>query len=297
MLEALLRSAPCFGLFHVKTEKMARLGLLLRLPGRSSLGGSLGIDPVRFRVNVGFDFSACTQVGYTNCSSNCTISGGAQTLATYIKNAAPPGDVILIGFSLGGLIARDLIFNNYGSVLSGRAVTLITLGTPSLGYPYAFGDAQVFCPNLVQAMQGNWRAIVQPSGWPSLSSYLLPFTQSWQGGSFPGTNGYWFASAGQSCSNPLRSGTTSGCRDSSPLSDGVVCADSAAYNIVNSGPTGPVTPTPWSDSNRQYVHSNAGLGIATSFVLCGNGANTRLLSDPRPDDALFQTIVAVINGR
>jgi hypothetical protein len=162
---------------------------------------------------------------------------------------------------------------------------------------YASGDALVFCPNLVQAMQGNWRAIQQPSGWPSLSSYLFPFTQSWQVGSFPGANGYWFAAAGQSCSNPLRGGTVSGCRDSSPSSDGVVCADSAAYNIFSSGLTGPKTPTPWSDSNRQYVHSNAGLGIATGFVLCPNGPNSLLLSNPPTNDALFQTIVSTINAR
>jgi len=144
--------------------------------------------------------------------------------------------VILIGFSLGGLIARDLILHNYGGVLSGRAVTLITLGTPNLGYPHAVSDDSVFCPNLVDAMDGNWHAIRQPSGWPALSSYLLPLTQSWQQGSFPGTTGYWFAAAGQSCSYVLRIGNNAtGCQDST-LSDGVVCADSASYNIANQRP-------------------------------------------------------------
>lgn len=180
-----------------------------------------------------------------------------------------------------------------------RVFVWAALAQSAGGYPYTFADALAFCPNLVQGMEGNWRAIQQPSGLPYLSSYLLPFTQAWQSGSFPGTDGYWFAAAGQSCSYPLRNGNNStGCRKSNQLSDGVVCADSASFNIASSGLTGPATPSPWTDSNHRYVHSIAGFGIGPSFILCGNdGTGTFLLSKPLPADALFQTIRTVIDGR
>src|ERR1035437_540795 len=74
-----------------------------------SLIASSGIDLARFRVDPGFDFSECADTDF--CSSSCSISAGAQKLAQYIANANPPGDIILIGFSMGGLIARDLMAN------------------------------------------------------------------------------------------------------------------------------------------------------------------------------------------
>ena len=257
--------------------------------------GFVGIDPVRFRVDGAFDYSTCAQVGFFNCPSTCSISGGGQALANYIQNGSPPGDIILVGFSMGGLIARDLILNNYSGVLSGRAVTLITLGTPNLGYPHALLDDAVFCPNLVQGMAGNWRAI-QPNGWPALSNYLYSSTQAWQSGSFPGASGSWLASYGRSCQNPIRNlDSTTGCQDASPRSDGVVCADSASYNVAAPSQARPTLT--WFDPNYNYFHSNAGLGIATSFVLCASGANVNLLSNPPKEDTLFQTIVSTINAR
>ncbi len=235
-------------------------------------------------------------MGNIDCTSACSIPNGAQILATYIANTAPIGDVILVGFSMGGLIARDLILSNYIGALTGRKVTLITLGTPSLGYPYTAADTGVFCPYLVQSMAGNWRALQPSNNWPALSSYLYPTTNTWQSGSFPGASGYWLAAYGQSCSVAQRNGDAStGCQDNSPTSDGVVCADSASYNI--STPTGIGPSFTWSGPDRQYVHSNAGWGKAASFVLCGNSGSAPVLSAPLPNDPLFQTIVAVINGR
>jgi hypothetical protein len=273
----------------------------------SNLTGPLGIDPTRYRVDAGYSFADCAAVGNSGCPSSCGIPNGAQRLATYIANAAPPGDIILVGFSLGGLIARDLILNNYGGILSGRKVTLVTLGTPSLGYPYISSvDDLAFCPYLVQAMSGNWQAL-QSNNWPLLSTYLSPATQSWQAGSFPGASGFWLAAYGQSCSQPIRSPNPSviatGCSYSSPAtiptrsptSDGVVCADSAGYNI--STPTGIGPSLTWSDPTGTYVHSNAGAGLATAFLLCGNPSNANLLSAPPATGGLFESIVAVINGR
>jgi hypothetical protein len=75
-----------------------------------SLIGSLGVDPKRFNVDAGFYYKGCADVDF--CPSNCSISGGAQTLAQYIISAKPPGDIVLVGFSMGGLIARDMMANN-----------------------------------------------------------------------------------------------------------------------------------------------------------------------------------------
>ena len=106
-------------------------------------------------MDAGFDFSECAETDF--CSSSCTIAAGAQKLAQYIANANPPGDVILIGFSMGGLIARDMMANGH-LLLNGRKISaLITLGTPNLGYPYTLMDTAWFCTPLVQEMDGNWR--------------------------------------------------------------------------------------------------------------------------------------------
>ena len=174
-------------------------------------------------------------------------------------------------------------------------MTLITLGTPNLGYPRAFSDDGVFCSYLIDPMEGNWRNL-QPNGWPWLSPYLRPATQTWQAGSFPGTAGFWLAAGGRSCPQPIRVGdSTTGCQDSRALSDGVVCFDSAGYNISTPSGTGPSYV--WSDPGQNYVHSNAGLGVATSEVLCGNSPNSNLLSNPPTNDSLFQTLITTISGR
>src|ERR1019366_4303874 len=182
-----------------------------------SLTGSSGIDLTRFRVDAGFDFSECANTNF--CSSNCTISSGAQKLAQYIANANPPGDIVLVGFSMGGLIARDMVANNR-LILNGRKVAaLITLGTPNLGYPYTFLDTAVSCTQLVQQMDGNWRS-QQASNSVVLSPYLLSLTNQWPSSSYPGSGGLWLAASGRSCSNAIRTiNSTTGCRDRNPFSD------------------------------------------------------------------------------
>src|SRR5262249_7530152 len=147
-------------------------------------------------------------------------------------NSRPPGDIILIGFSMGGLIARDMISNNWLGVLNGRKVAaLITLGTPNLGYPYTFIDRSAFCTPLIQEMDGNWR-IYQTQNQIKLSDYLNSLTTLWSSTSYPGSGGRWLAASGRSCSNPIRTfDSSTGCRDSNPYSDGVVCNDSATYSV------------------------------------------------------------------
>lgn len=258
-----------------------------------SLIGSSGIDLKRFRVDAGFDFSECANTDF--CSSGCSISSGAQKLAQYIANANPPGDIILIGFSMGGLLARDLMANGR-LILNGRKISaLITLGTPNLGYPYTFLDTAVFCTPLVQEMDGNWRS-QQATNTVVLSPYLYSQTNLWPSASYPGSGGSWLAASGRSCSNPIRTiNTTTGCRDKNPYSDGVVCDDSATYFI--STPTGTAPNQYWQDPGQIYVHSNNGWG--TSFVLCGNSGNPAInppLSNPPVFGPLFAAIKGLING-
>jgi hypothetical protein len=264
------------------------------LYGSLTAAGSLGIDPNRFRVDPGFYYRGCAEVDF--CPSNCSISGGAQALAQYILNRKPPGDIVLIGFSMGGLIARDMIATNWFGVLNGRKMAaLITLGTPSAGYPYTFIDRTFDCTPLITEMDGNWRS-QQAQNSVVLSDYLRSLTSQWT--SYPGNSGVWFAASGRSCSNPIRIvDPTTGCRDSNPYSDGVVCDDSATYNLGVAAATKPTSY--WRDAGQMYVHSSGGLGgVGSSLILCGNvgGINNPPLSAPPAWDSLFATIRAVING-
>jgi hypothetical protein len=208
-------------------------------------------------------------------------------LSQYIVNANPPGDIVLVGFSLGGLLARDVIANN--RIVLNRKITLITIGTPNLGYPYLpFPDDLAYCSAIVSAMNGDWRS--EP-GKILLSTYLSSLTDRWSGGGFPGTNGTWLAASGRACSDPAR--LTTGCRDQNPFSDGVVCDDSASYNVSTSQGTRPNYP--WKDQSGVYVHSFSGF---TGFILCDTSDETRYLPlwNPPPTGALFTYLRAILNG-
>jgi uncharacterized protein (TIGR03437 family) len=253
----------------------------------TNLAASYGLAAGRYKIDYGFDFSDCSSATLAFCSSNCTIAGGAQRLAQYVVNANPPGDVVLIGFSLGGLLARDLIVNNR-IVLNGRKIHLVTIGTPNLGYPYLATDSLVFCSALVSAMYGDWRA--QPNT-VVLSSYLLSLTNQWSAFGFPGAGRTWLAASGRACNIPTR--LTEGCRDQNPYSDGVVCQDSAAYSVSTASGTSPNSS--WSDPSGVYVHSYNGL---TSLILCNTSDQNKYLPlwNPPATGALFSTLVAVLNG-
>lgn len=253
-----------------------------------NLAAPYGLTPGNFRIDYGFDFSDCAEASLAICNSNCTISSGAQRLAQYIVNANPPGDIVLIGFSLGGLIARDLIANNR-LIVNGRKIHLVTIGTPNLGYPYLSTDSLVFCSAIVSAMYGDWRS--QP-GTIVLSSYLLSLTNQWSGSGFPGNSRTWLTASGRAISIPTRLGE--GCRDQNPFSDGVVCQDSAGYNVNTAAGTRPNFA--WADPNAVYVHSFSGL---TSLILGNTSDQTRYLplwNPPPTPGSFFTTLTAVLNG-
>lgn len=255
-----------------------------------NLASSYGLAAGRFTVDYGFEFGDCADSTLALCSANCTIPGGAQRLAEHIANANPPGDIVLVGFSLGGLIARDMIVNNR-LILNGRKINLVTIGTPNLGYPYLATDSLVFCSAIVSAMEGNWRS--QP-GSIVLSSYLLSLTNQWSAYGFPGSGRTWLAASGRACKIPTR--LTTGCRDQNIYSDGVVCQDSAAYNVNTSAGTQPNQS--WADPNGAYYHSPSGF---TGLILCNTSGLdlTRYfpLYDPPPTPGgLFGMLTTVLNG-
>jgi pimeloyl-ACP methyl ester carboxylesterase len=134
-------------------------------PLYGSLVGSQGLDLRRFRVDAGFDFSECAAeyaCTVTNPISTlgqlpCTVANGGRKLAYYILSQSPPGDIILVGYSMGGLVARNLMENgrsaSYGGVLNSHNLAgLVTLGTPNWGYPMLGADTSALVGSLSLAL-------------------------------------------------------------------------------------------------------------------------------------------------
>jgi hypothetical protein len=201
---------------------------------------------------------------------------------------------------MGGLIARDLIANNYNGVLTGHSVTaLITLGTPNLGYPSSTLDQFIMCKQLLLDMSGSWSYTI-PNWYQVSSQYLDNLRNQWVNASY---GGYWMAAAGEQCSTTPRNARAPGeglvgCRSSDPRSDGVVCRASALYGAGEAGQilnSGPMPNVPWYDTDHIYVHTNT---WGTQGILCGNSG------DPSQNPPMFnpgegtllQQIKAVINA-
>jgi pimeloyl-ACP methyl ester carboxylesterase len=272
------------------------------------LTGATGLDTSRFLVDFSFDYSECTTAG-SGCSSNCSISAGAQKLAAMLAaspfNGTNPGwDAVLVGFSMGGLVARDLLVNGrsatYGNVLAaqGKVRGLVTLGTPNWGYPLIPTDIGEMCPSLTMQMQG----VVYSSG-PSAaptgpSSYLKGLNQSWTAASY---GGFWLAASGRMCSNNERDFPGphimySKCLEPNGVfaNDGVVCADSAEYNWQSGLPGAPTLVSP--DPSHNYSHTDAALGLGTALIMGCPTWGRGLLSDPSLGEDPFLKIVQVISG-
>jgi hypothetical protein len=289
-----------------------------------------GLNLSQFYVDAGFDFSECAaqqscgQVTETPTLAAaagplaCSISGGGQKLADYVNfhsvsnpvqapylPATGAASIVLVGYSMGGLIARDLLINGYTSayesVLSNYTVQgLVTLGTPNWGYPYLPVDASLRCPQIVADMAGSWNTLT------GAANPLSPFLSSrdasppWTASSY---GGYWLAAAGRFCNNQTRLNVSNpggppftGCFEASPAhsSDGVVCADSAEYSSASMGKPTAV----FDDPNQNYSHTNSTLGLGTALVMgCVSSSANPQLFQPQPGDPLStQLILAINNG-
>jgi pimeloyl-ACP methyl ester carboxylesterase len=178
------------------------------------------LTPGRFTVLSDFNWGRCANPTGLFCDSNCTLEEGATELLNYLNTSVPPGDVIFVGYSMGGLIARQLLLTTQFS--RNRPLALITLGTPNLGFPYSPIDALVICSSLGNEMSGDFRA---NGGQGNFSGYLLGLNNTWAASSPALARGQWLAISGTSCKNPIALG--GGCPDSNVYSDGVVCDVSA----------------------------------------------------------------------
>ena len=266
---------------------------LTTLSGR--LAGVLSVG--RFNIISTFSFAECST---DSCASSCTINQGARKLGELVKGL-PSGQVAFVGYSMGGLLARDLIANNWGGALSGKSVpALITLGTPNLGYPYASGlDWLAACDPIAAQMKGDFREVPNTV---TLSPYLFGLHQTWAGRGFPGNSATWLAAAGQSCSESTRSSSTpSGCPDALPFNDRVVCSQSATYHVTT--PSGTAPSSTWTDPERRYVHTGAAewypvIGYATN-LFCDFDKNLTLdlpLHSPPLGGLLLTRIAEVLNA-
>jgi pimeloyl-ACP methyl ester carboxylesterase len=218
----------------------------------NSLAWSLGspqspdrLDLNRFQVDSGFGSSSSdwSHLCANNAScdrTTCTISNGAASLANYIASKNPPGEIILLGYSLGGLLARQLM------VSSALPITAVaTLGTPNVGYPYDPEDEKGFlglgamCPTLVEQMSSDWRTY-QASNQVVESSFLLGLNSTWGATTVGRPPLKWLAIAGTFCGaaagdqirSIVGSGPNEGCPDKYPYSDGVVCQVSAWLSLA-----------------------------------------------------------------
>jgi hypothetical protein len=281
----------------------------------TSTGPPTGLDLSRFVVDAGFDFGECAANSSCNLSrygDTCSVSAGGKSLAQYIANPKAPAGIVLVGYSMGGLIARDLLVNNYKVNNQGILDThpiqgLITLGTPNWGYPWlpqdvgALTGKPVFCPQLLYDMGGSWNPDNNSPNQPS--TFLSSLTNAWSSSSY---GGYWLAAAGTYCqSSPYRrlnfTDQSTGCPKTNPLSwdsysDGVVCADSAQYSsfIPLVAPFSGSPSLTWSDPG--CVHTTNLWGWGTAFVFCGMPSSSNQMYDPPGPGSLFQQIVQVINN-
>jgi pimeloyl-ACP methyl ester carboxylesterase len=271
-------------------------------PAMASLSQTLtgSLTSGRFNIISNFSFFECST---DNCAGSCTISQGAIKLGQLVKGI-PNGQIAFVGYSMGGLLARDLVANNWGGALTGRTVpALITLGTPNLGYPYASQlDYLAACDPIAAQMKGDFREVPNTV---TLSPYLFGLHQTWAGRGFPGISSTWLAAAGQSCAENSRSSsplsTPSGCSDTLPFNDRVVCSQSATYGVQT--PVGTSPSTVWTDPERRYVHTEADhykifIGYATN-LFCDFDKNPILdfpLHSPPPGGLLATRIVEVLNA-
>lgn len=214
---------------------------------RDKLGNASSPDKVdlaRFQVDAGFDWSECAD--NPDCGANCTIQNGAAQLASYIASK-PQGDLVLVGYSMGGLLARELLLSYPSLFSSRRLAALITLGSPNVGYPYDTSDDYPSsplrrCSTLVRQMASDWRTY-QSTNQVDQSSYLTSLNTLWGSAQLPGGQLKWLALSGTFCSDPIRDVplfSSQGCPDRYPYSDGIVCQVSSTFwlGVPRNGTTG-----------------------------------------------------------
>ena len=290
------------GSFTLSLGDAARMTVFL-VHGLGQQGGSLasladtlrhpqlGIDPGRFVIDSGFDWSRCAN--NPECAEDCHPADGARALARYINGRDPQGQIVVIGYGLGGVLARDMMLNNYDGVATRRKVAaLVTLGTPNAGYPYCPEDEETRCAPLVRDLASQLRL---PGGGRILqSAYLEELNRRWSAGrNFRGRPGTWLAIAGASCTGERSckweedDAEVQGCPVSGTdarRSDGEVCAWSALFQLRSGNAP-----------NRRVTDANySQTGVPGGPVLCEEGA-ANSLANPPADGTVVRAIRDVLN--
>jgi uncharacterized protein (TIGR03437 family) len=267
----------------------------------------LGIS-VPATVDWGFTWP-CAKYSLAQCNAsgaNCTIPQGASLLAQYILAKSPPGGrIAIIGHSMGGLLARDMILSNRSGVLSSRILSaLITLGTPNVGYPFVAGldDSSLanilgttLCTLLGQEMWSDYRT-QQNQNSVIESPYLFDLNQRWGTTPILQQGLPWLAASGTFCTDPIRSFLNPvGCPDASPASDGIVCDQSARFglNVPQNAPT-----LRW--SSNFYAHTTSSTRYKNGkTILCTTQSlfpDYIPLYDPPASSDLVTAIRSLLNG-
>lgn len=251
----------------------------------------LGLDSKRFVLDSGFDWGRCAD--NPSCGGDCTVRDGGRALAQYINARDPRGQIVVIGYGLGGLLARDMMVNNYDGVVSRRKVAaLVTLGSPNVGYPYCPEDETTRCGVLVRDMASQLR--LPGHGRILQSPYLEDLNRRWASRSFPGRPGIWLAAAGTSCSAERSckweedDAEVQGCPTSGTdanRSDGEVCAWSALFRLQTSNAPNRL----WTDPN--YAQT----GIPNGPALCDGAGVANTLANPPAEGTLVREIRELLN--
>ncbi len=296
-----IASAQTVFLVHGIDQRGGEDGDLRRLA--ANLRASLPEN--RFIVDAGFDWQRCA----IHCESGCTLDGtedsppgrnGPKALAEYIAGRQPIGDIIIIGFSMGGLLARDMVLNQLADY---RVAALVTLGTPNLGYPRELQDPIFTCGPLANAMFGDFRSppifpgeelLIDDDDPPhtvTVSRYLAALNIRWWSAPRDRLPNVWLAAAGTFCLNDIRldSPLARGCSPQVPRNDGIVCDQSASFeqwNVVRNGPT-----YRWDDDRlHEYGHRDSSFSLFCEF------RSPLSLSNPPSDGTLMMRILDLING-
>ncbi len=248
--------------------------------------------PRRFVVDGGFSLECASKNAVPNCGKDCTIENGAKLLASYVKRrTAAVGDINMIGYSMGGLLARDML-EEHMEELGGRISNILaTLGTPHLGYSYSGIDELFKCDALIREMFGDFTSAPDPS--PDLQQTWLTFNDGtsmaisqkladlydkWQQPMFDGKPIEWYALAGSYCDVSTRLTGHGGCPGGS-TNDGVVCTPSATMAVPSSFPPTEAMEFP----KAAHIDKNVG----TWGMYCATPDWTYPLYAPPADSDLF----------
>ena len=256
------------------------------------------LDSSEFLLDDGFNWGRCANPPvFSGCPSDCAIQEGARELAAYILAANPPGNIVLVGYSLGGLLARDLLLNNYAKAVASRKTFLVTMGTPNIGYPHLAIDDILICPTLGSQMSSDLRA-QQANNMILESEYLLALNGAWTASSFPTMPLQWLAVSGTFCPNPLRSLDplgNAGCSAADPFNDGVVCDQSARFQVSGKNlPTSTLAASDFAHTKDQLA-ADIGGSLFEGCVWTTPGKPYALFEPPENSDVL-NALITFIKG-